>query len=137
VGCSSRIEASNTSSALDIRFYLAEETANKGLIERCRPDSDQKIYLHPEPIVRTQDIIAASKAMGEFGQPVLMVSLNGSASERLFEATKQHINKPAAIEVDGDIVVVATLRAALSHGFHIVAGWDAETIDAMLKKLKQ
>ena len=52
-------------------------------------------------------------------------------------ATSKHINKPAVITVDDEIVVVAQIRSPLNQAFQISGDFTDEQIDEMLKKLKQ
>ncbi|MEM6258456.1 MAG: hypothetical protein AAGI37_09100 [Planctomycetota bacterium] len=137
-GCKSNLNTdAQKELEIDIAFYLAEQEEDKSLVRRLNPETSEPIYLHPTALIETKDIVGARKDPGEFGQPVLTVFLDENAGYRIKTATSKHINKPAVITVDDEIVVVAQIRSPLDHGFQISGDYTDEQIDEMLKKLKQ
>ncbi len=108
--------ASPTVHAAAVRFEirLAESTPTLGLQPSHVAGSDRVIYLHPEAIVTNDDIAAARVVAGNApDQFHVAVTLTSSAGEKMRAATADHIGRPVALLVDGEVISAPTVRSAI------------------------
>jgi hypothetical protein len=99
--------------AVRFEVRLAEDKPTPGLVVAQVGDSDRLIYLHPEIVVNNDDIEQAWVFQDGPGFGVALKFLP-SGAERMQQATTAHIGRPLAILIDGKVVVVPTLRGAIS-----------------------
>jgi hypothetical protein len=104
-----------TSLLAAVRFEvrLAEEEATPGLVVARVGNSDRLIYLHPEIVVSNDDIEQAWVFEDPPGFGVVVKFLP-SGAQRMQQATTGHVGRPLAILIDGTVVIVPTLRGAIS-----------------------
>jgi preprotein translocase subunit SecD len=120
--------------AVRFEVRLAEENPAPDLREVVIPGTDRKIYVHPEAVIVNSDIARAQVAQGE-GTSNFGVDLTFTAegAAKMFRATQNHIGRPVAILVDGDVVVAPVVRAPISTSASINGSYsraDAERIVA-------
>lgn len=100
--------------AIQFEVRLAEDRPATGLREARVGESDRVVYLHPDPIVTNADI-AHSRVVGDersgFG---VSVEFNAAGAEKMRRATADHIGRPLAILIDGEVIMAPTLRSAIS-----------------------
>jgi len=101
--------------AVRFEVRLAEEAPAPGLREVVIAGTDRKIYLHAEPIAVNGDIVEARVVPGDgastFG---VAVTLNTEGGAKMRSATQDHIGRPVAILIDGEVIAVPTVRSAVS-----------------------
>jgi hypothetical protein len=105
---------SNVQAAVHFEVRLAEDKPAPGLREAKVSGSDRSIYLHEESIVTNSDIAAARIVQGG-GPSQYRVSIDFDASgvEKMRAATSNHIGKPVAILIDGQVVMAPVLRSPI------------------------
>ena len=94
---------------------LAEDGPGDGLAEARIDGSDQVVYLHPEVVVANGDIAQSSVVPG--GGPAefwVSVEFTAPGARKMRQATAEHVGRPIAILVDGEVVAVPRLRSAIS-----------------------
>jgi hypothetical protein len=100
--------------AVRFEVRLAEEQPAPGLREVRVPGSDRVIYLRPEVVVTNADIERSTLVQGDspsrFG---VSVEFNAAGARKMREATANHIGRPAAILIDGDVVMAPTVRVSI------------------------
>ena len=111
---------------------LAEDRPGDGLIEARIDGSDQVVYLHPEIVAANGDIAQGSVVPGH-GPAEFWISVEFTApgARKMRQATAEHVGRPIAILVDGEVVAVPRLRAPISTSAVISGGFrraDAEAI---------
>jgi hypothetical protein len=100
-----------------VRFaaYLAEDNYAPGLRELTVAGTDRKLYLHTEPVVENVDVAKANVVEGAtpsaFG---VAVTFTADGAERMLRATEDHINRPLAIFIDGELVAAPMVRAVIT-----------------------
>ncbi len=101
--------------AVRFEVRLAEDKPAPGLHEAKLSGSGRLVYLHPEIIVTNSDIVAA-RAVPDGGpeQYSINVEFNASGAEKMRAATGNHIGKPVAILLDGQVVMAPVLRSPIS-----------------------
>lgn len=100
--------------AVRFEVRLAEDRPAPGLRGAKVSGSDRSVYLHKEVIVDNSDI-AAAQIVPDDGTSRYGVGLefNASGAEKMRQATMNHIGKPVAILIDGQVVVAPTLRSVI------------------------
>ena len=74
------------------------------------------VYLHPEIIVTNDDIADTEVVVGDSpSQFGVRVDFNAAGTQKMEQATADHIGRPVAILLDGDVVLAATLGGPNRH----------------------
>jgi len=100
--------------AVRFEVRLAEDEPGPGLRAARVTNSPRTIYLHPE-VVATNDDIAQSRVIpgNQPSQFWIDVRLNAAGASRMREATRNHLGKPVAILIDGEVVAAPTLKSPI------------------------
>ena len=111
---------------------LAEERPAAGLQAARVGRSARVIYLHPEAIVTNADVarnrIVPGATLSRFW---IDVQLNAAGAQKMRQATMDHIGKPVAILIDGEVVLSPTVKSAIGAAAMITGDYtraDAERI---------
>jgi hypothetical protein len=101
--------------AVRFEVRLAEDGPTAGLREARVSGSDRVVYLHPEIIVTNSDIansrVVAGDRASRFG---VGMEFNAAGAQKMRQATANHIGKPIAVLIDGEVVAAPVLRAPIS-----------------------
>jgi hypothetical protein len=101
--------------AVRFEVRLAEDGPAAGLREARISGSDRVVYLHQEVIVTNSDIAQSRVVQGDsasrFG---VGVEFNAAGAEKMRQATADHIGKPVAVLIDGEVVTAPVLRSPIS-----------------------
>jgi preprotein translocase subunit SecD len=106
-----------TLQAAAVRFEvrLAQDSPTAGLREARISGSDRVVYLHQEIIVTNSDIAQSRVVQGDgpsrFG---VETEFNAAGAQKMRQATANHIGKPVAVLIDGEVVTVPVLRSPIS-----------------------
>jgi hypothetical protein len=93
-----------------LEFRLAEQAPGKGLVEAETPNiPDQKIFLHPEPIITREHIESCRLLPGQ----IIEITFTDAGSARLEGATSS-VPTRLAVLVNGDVVVSILAQATIS-----------------------
>jgi hypothetical protein len=125
--------------AASIRFEvrLAEDEPATGLRQMKVPDSDRSIYLHDEVIVTNSDIAVARVAAGvRPSEYIVAIELNSSGAEKMRAATANHIGKPIAILLDGQVVMAPVLRTLISASARITGNFTRARAERIVKGIE-
>jgi hypothetical protein len=105
---------SDLQAAVRFEVRLAEDKPAPGLRVAKLPGSEKLVYLHSDVIVTNSDIAAARVIEGDApAQFAVDVEFNAAGAEKMRAATANHIGKPVAILLDGQVVVAPTLRSPI------------------------
>jgi preprotein translocase subunit SecD len=94
---------------------LAEEQPGADRRAAKVAGSDRVIYLHDEVVVTNDDIARSAVAPG--GTPSTFnigIRFNEAGAEKMRRATANHLGKPLAVLIDGEVVMAPTLRSPVS-----------------------
>jgi hypothetical protein len=106
-----------TLQAAAVRFEvrLAEDHQTAALREVRVTGSDRMVYVHEEVIVTNCDIAQSRLVKGDdpsrFG---VGVEFNAAGARKMREATANHVGRPLAILIDGDVVMAPVLRSPIT-----------------------
>jgi preprotein translocase subunit SecD len=105
---------SDLQAAIRFELRLAEDRPASGLRPAKVSGSDRSVYLHDEVIATNSDIVAARVVQGAgTSQYGVSIEFNASGAEKMGIATGDHMGKPVAILLDGQVVVAPTLRSPI------------------------
>jgi SecD-like export protein len=100
--------------AIRFEVRLAEIRPAAGLREARISGSDRVVYLHQEIIVTNGDIahsrVVAGDSASRFG---IAVEFNAAGAQKMREATANHIGRPLAVLIDGEVVIAPVLRSPI------------------------
>jgi preprotein translocase subunit SecD len=106
---------STAQAAVRFEVRLAEDQAAAGLDAARVPKSNRVIYLHRDAIVTNADIASSRVVPGATPSEFWIdVRLNDAGAQKMREATTNHIGRPVAILIDGDVVAVPTVKSPIS-----------------------
>ena len=111
----SRGDTTLQAAAVRFEVRLAEPQQAAGLREARIAGSNQVVYLHHEIIVSNGDISQSRVVQGDspsrFG---VVVEFKAEGAEKMRLATGNHVGRPLAILIDGDVVTAPVLRSSIS-----------------------
>jgi preprotein translocase subunit SecD len=109
-------ESAGLQAAVRFEVRLAETQPGSGLREARIAGSNDVVYLHADPVVTNEDI-SESRVIARDDRPdrfSVVVSFTAAGGEKMRRATTEHMGKPMAIIVDGEVVAAPTVRSAIS-----------------------
>jgi hypothetical protein len=101
--------------AVRFEVRLAEEQPGADRRAAKVAGSDRVIFLHDEVVVTNDDIARSAVAPG--GTPSTFnigIRFNEAGAEKMRRATANHLGKPLAVLIDGEVVMAPTLRSPVS-----------------------
>ena len=129
----SSIVTTRTYAAVRFEVRLAEETPAPGLREAKIVGSNRSIYLYDEVVISNSDIDRAE--LIETGSPArfsIGVRFTDSGTQKIGIATTNHIGRPMAILIDGDVVMAPTVRSAIGNSAVINGDYSREQAVAIV-----
>src|SRR5204863_9868661 len=101
-----------------------------GLTAARVANSNRAIYLHPEIIVTNADIAFSNVIPGNTPaqQFWIDVRLNAAGADKMRRATMNHLGRPVAILIDGEVVTAPTVKSPI--GAAAVISGDFTRADA-------
>jgi hypothetical protein len=100
--------------AVRFEVRLAEDRPAPGLRKAKVSDSGKTVYLHSEVIVDNGDIAIARIIPGSNpSQYAVELKFNGSGTDKMRKASGDHIGKPVAIILNGQVVMAPTVRSPI------------------------
>jgi hypothetical protein len=100
--------------AVRFEVRLAEDRPAPGLGKAKVSDSGKTVYLHSEVIVDNGDIATARIIPGSNpSQYAVELKFNGSGTEKISKASGNHIGRPIAILLNGQVVMAPTVRSPI------------------------
>ena len=102
--------------AVRLEIRLAETRPAPGLREAVMALSGDRIYIHEDAVVLTNsDIVQANVVPGSTPSTFsITVTFTRDGSSRMYRATQEHIGRPIAILIDGQVVAAPVVRSAIS-----------------------
>jgi preprotein translocase subunit SecD len=123
----SRTGPQSTTVYAAVRFEarLAEDHAAAGLREVRVTGSDRVIYLHEEILVTNSDIARSAVVPGSGPSRFnIGIQLNEAGAEKMRQATANHLGKPIALLIDGEVVMAPVLRSAIGESALITGDYS-------------
>jgi hypothetical protein len=110
--------------AVRFEVRLAEDGPGPGLREAKVAGGQRSIYLHDEVIVNNDDIAVARVVPGGVPpQYAIDVEFKASGTDKMRAATGNHIGRPVAILLDGQVVMTPVVRVPIGGSATITGGF--------------
>ena len=101
--------------AVRFEVHLAEDTPGNGLREVVIAGAGRRIYLHQETVVTNSDIAQAQVVQTDAASPAnISITLTADGAAKMLRASRNHIGRPMAILIDGEVVMAPVVRAAIT-----------------------
>jgi hypothetical protein len=104
---------SDLQAAVSFELRLAEDRPAPGLRQVKVSGSDRSVYLYKEVVVTNSDIAVARVIAVGPQQFSVGVEFNATGARKIRAATGNHIGRPVAILLDGQVVMAPVLRTSL------------------------
>jgi hypothetical protein len=123
--------------AVRFEVRLAEEGPGPGLREAKVSGSKRSVYLHDEAIVTNSDI-AETRLMQVPGRSEYAVGIefNALGAGKMRAATGNHIGRPMAILLDGQVVMAPTLRSPIGASARITGNFTRSQAERIVKGIE-
>ncbi len=111
-------------SAKDQKLYLGD----KGIISTVIKKDDAGNIIDESPIILYDaaltgaDLSEANPGTDEFGNSLVQLNFTPQGAKKFYNVTKQNINKPIAILLDGNIISAPVVRGAIGGGKAQITG---------------
>jgi len=96
---------------------LAETEAGLGFTEAVVPGKEEPIYLHPHNILTAKDVISVCFEPNPLRGISVNFQVNPAAGERMRKATRENMEKPLAIILEGKVLMAPIIRAEIADRF--------------------
>jgi hypothetical protein len=124
-----------TAAVATVRFEvrLAEENPAAGLREATIAGTTRTIYLHGESVVTNGDIAEAQVIEGDGTSPFsVSVSFTSEGAAKMLRATQDHIGRPVAILINGDVVMAPVVRSAITTSANINGDFTKSEVERIV-----
>ncbi len=122
---------------VSLEFRVADDEPAEGLIESVFAITGETFYLHAEPMFDESGIDSAYLMRGG-ENPLIGIILNKDAAESFEKVTGENVGKRTAILVNGKLVSVPKIRAAIPGGrAMLTSGSDLEETKRIIKSLNK
>jgi hypothetical protein len=100
--------------AVRFEVRLAEENPADGLREVVMSGAGRRIYVHQDAVVTNSDIAQAEVVQGDASTFNISITFNADGAAKMLRASQNHIGRPMAILIDGEVVMAPVVRAAVT-----------------------
>ena len=100
--------------AVRFEIRLAEDQPDAGLQRAQVAHTNRFVYLHQDVVVTNADIEASSVVPGDATTRFWIdVKMNSTGADKLQRATANHVGRPIAILIDGEVVAAPTVKSPI------------------------
>ncbi len=106
---------STAQAAIRFEVRLAEEQPVAGLTAARVANSGRTVYLHPEVVVTNTDIAFSNVIPGNTPSQQFWVDvrLTAAGADKMRQATANHLGRPVAILIDGEVASAPTVKSPI------------------------
>lgn len=128
VGCAANAE-NEAASRTQVEVRPASVNPSDAADALTPPDGQQQIYVSRTPLLTNADFRSATLSKDNLGHPAISLTLTEDAGERLYAFTRENLNEPLAIFIDGQLAAAPIVRGAIKEKIMITGGRDGFTKD--------
>jgi hypothetical protein len=113
--------------AVRFEVRLAEDHAGAGLREAGVTGAGRAIYLHEEIVVTNADIERSAVVPVPGSSPPrfnIGIRFNEAGADKMRRVTANHLGKPLAVLIDGEVVMAPVLRSAIGESAMITGDYS-------------
>ena len=119
--------------AVRFEVRLAETQAAPDLLEAGVEASGNVVYLHREVVVTNDDIARAHVVDGDRPSSfAIAIEFTPEGAEKMRHATAAHIGRPAAILIDGNVVMAPVVRAPIGASAMITGNYTQAEVERIV-----
>lgn len=126
VGCTATARDASVES-VPIEFRAASFDPVDSAELMTAPGASRSIYVQPSPMLTEADFTSAMKAEDAHARPAVALMLSDEAADRFENYTREHLNEPIAIFVDGELISAPTVKTPLRQHVIITGGSEGLT----------
>ena len=105
---------SKVEAAIRFEVRMAETAPAPGMQKAQVAGTDRYVYLHSGVVVSNNDIASLRVVQaGGASQYGISIKFNAAGADKMRKATKEHIGKPLAILLDGQVIMAPVVRDAV------------------------
>lgn len=112
--------------AARLEIRLAEASPAAGLTEETVSGSNERVYVYPTALATEADVTSARVVDLGGSQFGVGLAFSAPAAARMAGATAAHLARPVAIVLDGRVVTVLIVRAAIGDSAVISGGFTSD-----------
>lgn len=112
--------------AARLEIRLAEASPAAGLTEETVSGSNERVYVYPTALATEADVTSARVVDLGGSQFGVGLAFSAPAATRMAGATAAHLARPVAIVLDGRVVTVLIVRAAIGDSAVISGGFTSD-----------
>ena len=120
-GCDPRYDARPLSPGATLEVWTISATPKPNSRAAVDPTSGAPVYLQSPAVISSSDVQTVAFADGPNGTPGLRVTLNAAGAKKLKAVTTPATGQQLAIVVNGQVVVIPTVRSQISTSFEVVS----------------
>ena len=127
--------AAEDAPASGVVFRLAETEPGEGLTKAVVLHQEKFVYLHADTLVSDQDVSSVTFDRDESGHVGISITIEPAAAKRLSAATKEHLDKPIAIVLDGVVITAPIIRAEISNKARLTGNFSDAELSRLFRAL--
>ena len=118
-----------------VEFRLAEFSPSGNPDRQRQTPTGETIWLHETPVITNDGIREATVIIGPDGEPAINVFFTSVGEAAIREATRQHLDRPMAILVDGKIVSAPIVGWEIGESAMIRTSGSLEEVQQIARSL--
>jgi SecD/SecF fusion protein len=119
-GCAS---LPNTGNRIPVEFTLCEYTPSPGLAPRKVTGLEREVYLRGQAVLSTVHIASAQVTESQYGGTHhINITFTKEGTSIFAEVTRNNLNKPLAIIVEGEVISAPVIRTEIAGGKAVISG---------------
>jgi len=113
----------NTGNRIPVEFTLCENTPSPGSAPRKVTGSEREVYLRGQAVLSTVHIASAQVTESPYGGThQINITFTKDGTSIFAEVTRNNINKPLAIIVEGEVISAPIIRVEIAGGKAVISG---------------
>lgn len=118
-----------------VEFYLAEIDPGEGLQERKLKSPGRSVWLPAKPIITNENFLEARVEQIPNQVPNIMLKLNEEGAAILRKASREHVGRPLAVVVDGEVIMAPTIHTPMGAEVMISGGITVDEAKRIARSL--
>ena len=119
-GCAS---LPNTGNRIPVEFTLCENAPSPGLTPRKVAGSEREVYIRSQAVLSTAHIASAQVTESPYaGTHQIEITFTKDGASIFAEVTRNNIDKPLAIIVEGEVISAPVIRTEIAGGKAVISG---------------
>jgi hypothetical protein len=116
-----------------VEFRRAENQPGEGLTEATIAGTTQKVYVRQSSDATNEDIAEARAALDDQQHPAVEITFTEAGAKKMAKLTEEHLNKPLAILVDGQLVSAPLVVSSFGNRARITGNFTQEEVDRIVR----